>query len=51
MLNKIKQLLGICEHEYEKTTLAGFRVVDGWLIPVAVEKCKKCGKIKEVKDK
>lgn len=29
MLNKIKQLFGICEHEYEKTTLAGFRVVDG----------------------
>lgn len=36
-----------CRHEYEEEFLAGFLVVDGWLIQARQLKCRKCGKTKK----
>lgn len=38
----------LCHHEWGKTFMAGFRPVEGWLEPVWLKTCKKCGKVVEV---
>lgn len=45
-MNWLKKVF--CQHEYELETLHGYRVVDGWLVPIMQLRCKKCGKIKKV---
>ena len=42
---RVKRLF--CRHEYEEEFLAGFLVVDGWLIQARQLKCRKCGKTKK----
>lgn len=34
-----------CKHEYEEKEIAGFAVVDGWIVQQKIKKCKKCGKV------
>lgn len=44
LIGSIKRMF--CDHEYETEKIAGFMVVNGWLVrPRAIKKCKKCGKI------
>lgn len=38
----------LCRHEWGTTFMAGFRPVEGWLEPVWLKTCKKCGKVVEV---
>jgi hypothetical protein len=45
-IKKINQYF--CKHEFEKIQLNGFKSVDGWLVPVTIIKCKKCGYTEEV---
>lgn len=43
MLKRIRRLF--CRHVFRKRKVANaFRVVDGWLVPVYVFHCIKCGK-------
>ena len=43
MLKRIRRLF--CRHVFRKRKVAnGFRVVDGWLVPVHVYSCTRCGK-------
>ena len=42
---KIKQFF--CKHDFEEIGLKAFRNIDGWLVPVSIFKCKKCGYMKE----
>lgn len=43
MLKRIRRLF--CRHVFRKRKVANaFRVVDGWLVPVYVFRCIKCGK-------
>lgn len=37
-----------CRHEWGPTFMAGFRPMEGWLEPVWLKTCKKCGKVVEV---
>ena len=43
MFNWLKRLF--CRHEYEEEYLAGFLVVDGWLVQAKQYRCKKCGNV------
>lgn len=43
MIKKIRRLF--CRHVFRKRKIPnGFRVVDGWLVPVHVYSCTRCGK-------
>lgn len=44
MLDKIKRRL--CRHDWEPEPVVAYTVEDGWLVPVRLLRCKKCGKTK-----
>ena len=46
MMKWLKRLF--CRHEYEEEYLAGFLVVDGWLVQARQLRCRKCGKTKQI---
>ena len=46
MLKWLKCLF--CRHEYEEEYLAGFLVVDGWLVQARRLRCRRCGKTKQI---
>lgn len=45
LITRLKK--AFCRHEYGPEFVVGFRVVDGWMEPVRLKECKKCGKIVE----